>query len=85
MNLFQKPKLELYVFQQYFTPSTLPLKQDESKTNLPPKHTHHMLNSSFPYMFQIVHPNVRQIPLHTTATSNEIHVSGCITIQTQTL
>jgi len=36
MNLFQKPKLELYVFQQYFTPPTLPLKQDESNTNFSP-------------------------------------------------
>ena len=36
MNLFQKPKLELYLFKQYFTPPTPPLKQDRSKTNFRP-------------------------------------------------
>jgi len=37
MNLFWKLKLELHIFQQYFTP----LKQGESKTMMGPKHTHH--------------------------------------------
>ena len=36
MNLFRKLKFELHLFQQFFTPPTPPLKQDESKTNLDP-------------------------------------------------
>jgi len=34
MNLFQRLKIELHLFQQYFTPHTLPLNQGESETNL---------------------------------------------------
>jgi len=33
---FEKAKTELHLFQQYFTPHTPPLKQDESETTLGP-------------------------------------------------
>ena len=37
MNFFRTLKLELHVFQQYFTP----MKQGEGKTTMGPKHTCH--------------------------------------------
>jgi hypothetical protein len=36
MNLVRKKKIELHLFQQYFTPHTPPLKQGESETTLSP-------------------------------------------------
>jgi len=36
MTLFQKLKLELQLFQQYFTPPNPPLKQGKSKNTLGP-------------------------------------------------
>jgi hypothetical protein len=51
VNLFRKLKLEIHLFQQYFTPHTQPLKQAKStkptSVQVTPKHTHHMLNNSF--------------------------------------
>jgi len=35
-KLVSKAKIELHLFQQYFTPHTPPLKQDESETTLSP-------------------------------------------------
>jgi len=35
-QLISKAKIELYLFQQYFTPYNPPLKQGESETNLSP-------------------------------------------------
>jgi len=52
MNLFRKLKLELHIFQQYFTP----LKEGESKTTMGPKHTDHTrtFNNSQMGMFSFV-------------------------------
>jgi hypothetical protein len=36
MNLISKAKIELHLFQQYFTPHTPLLKQGESETTLGP-------------------------------------------------
>jgi len=36
MNLFQKAKIELHLFQQYVTPHTPPLQQGEIETTLGP-------------------------------------------------
>ena len=36
MNFVSETKIELHLFQQYFTPHTPPLKQDESETTLGP-------------------------------------------------
>jgi hypothetical protein len=50
-ELVWRAEIELRLFQQYFTPCTLPLNQGKSKATsvqIHPKHTHHMLNNSYP-------------------------------------
>jgi hypothetical protein len=48
MNLFRRLKLELQIFEQYFTPPTKAVKKGETKTTLGPKHTdcNHMHNNT---------------------------------------
>jgi len=42
-----------------------------TSVQIPPKHTHHSLNNSFPWMFQIVQPNVREISWPATARKHQ--------------
>jgi hypothetical protein len=42
-ELVAKAKTELHLFQQYFTPATPPMKQDESETTLSPDFPTHAL------------------------------------------
>ena len=73
MNLFQKPKLELHLFQQYFTPHIPPLNKARVKppsVQIPPKHTQ-KFNKSFLYMFQIVQPNQCHISRPATARKHQ--------------
>jgi len=57
MNLFRKLKSEFSLFQQFFTPPTLPLKQDESKTNLGPDTS--QAHPSYPQQFLSVNVSNR--------------------------
>jgi len=82
-ELVSKAKVELQVFQQYFTPHTPPLKQGWSETR-PPQHTHYTLNNSFPSLFQIVLPNVRSRDPLRPASNNEIHTPSFSPIRIRT-
>ena len=49
-ELVSKAKIELHLFQQYFTPHTPPLKQGESETTLGPDlPSTHIIRSTIPF------------------------------------
>ena len=49
MNLFRKLKLDLHIFQLYFTPPTPSLKQSDSKTTLGPYTPNIFARSTIPF------------------------------------
>jgi len=57
-NLFRQPKLDLHLFQQYFTPSKPPLKQDGCKAILGPYNS--QAHTSYVQQFLSVNVSNRQ-------------------------
>jgi hypothetical protein len=88
-KLVLEVKIELHLFQQYFTSPTRPLKQEESKTTLGPDTS--PAHASYAQQFLSVKVSNRAAQFQTSrdllwpASTNKFHVPCLIPIQTQTV